>query len=77
MVWRTILNPNKPDLTVFPAIHPTKCKPCGYCGEVIQGYSKVARLRVPSCMTAPEDILLHIDCLPLFAAWIGEVAARL
>lgn len=71
------MNPDKPDLRVFQAIHPTVCKPCAYCGEMIQGYSKVARLRVPSPVTAPEDILLHIDCLPLFAAWIAEVSARL
>lgn len=66
----------RPEFQTFPAIHPTKVKPCGYCGEMIEGYTKVVRLRLPSPATDPHDILLHPDCLLPFAHWIAEVNAR-
>jgi hypothetical protein len=66
----------RPELQTFSAIHPTKVKQCGYCGVMIEPYSKVVRLRVPSPCYDPLDILLHPECLPLFAHWIGELNAH-
>jgi hypothetical protein len=65
-----------PELQTFSAIHPLVVKQCGYCGVMIEGYTKVIRLRVPSPATDPNDILLHPDCLLPFAHWLSEVAAR-
>jgi hypothetical protein len=71
----------KPELQTFSAIHPTLVKPCGYCGVMIEGYTKVVRLRLPSCACQarpydPQDILLHPECVLPFAHWISEVNAR-
>lgn len=66
----------RPEFQTFPAIHPTVCEQCGYCGVMIEGYSKVVRLRFPSPANDPNDIFLHPDCLLPFAHWISEVSAR-
>lgn len=66
----------KPEFQTFSAIHPTVCKPCGYCGVMIEGYTKVVRLRLQGPCYDPLDILLHPDCLPLFAHWISELNAH-
>jgi hypothetical protein len=54
-------------------------KPCGYCGVMIEGYTKVVRLRVPGDCTKAnaQDVLLHHGCLLPFAHWLSELSARI